>query len=89
MIFFFSFTTNIVETFLVEEGIRHPTKMIPHLSIWLRSMSQFLINHECFQVQICQSSILQTCMSARVWLSFSVCVFRHSGTGQTSSLCGL
>lgn len=58
----------------MEEAIRHPAKMSPHLGIWLRSMSSFLIKYECFQVQICQSSVLQTCVSARIWLSLCVCV---------------
>lgn len=42
-IFFFSFTINIVE-----EKIKHPTEMCPYFSIWLGSISQFLINHELF-----------------------------------------
>lgn len=82
---FFSFTTNNEESFWVQEGIRHPTDLSPHLSTWLRSVSSFSISHDCFQVQVCQSSKFQTCVSARIWLS--VCVFKHSGTGQNSSLC--
>lgn len=72
----------------MEKVVKHPTKLSPHLRLWLRNVSRFLINYECFQVQICQSSLLQTCVSARIWLCLSVCKFKPSGTSQSSSLRG-
>lgn len=52
----------------MQEGLRHPTEIFPHLSTWLRSVSSFLISHDCFQGQACQSSKFQIYVSARIWL---------------------
>lgn len=61
--------------------------MSPYFSIWLGSISPFLINHELFQVQICQSSLLQNLCECQN-LALYMCVFKHSDTGQNPSIHG-
>lgn len=60
--------------------------MSPYFSIWLGSISPFLINHEFFKSRFASLHYHKTCVSARIWLS--VCVFSSSYTGQNPSLHG-